>query len=101
MPNEEKLLREIEEVAKIMGQSNEYIRSQCRNQKIKASKIGKRWYIPQHEVDRLLMLNPNETLTKSELQIVKLVAENKAIRSQLEAVKSLLGSANHLLDHLS
>lgn len=101
LPNDDKLLREIEEVANLMGQSNEYVRTQCRNQKIKASKIGKRWYIPQHEVDRLLMLNPNETFIKSELQIAKLVAENKAIRSQLEAVKSLLGSANHLLEHLS
>lgn len=93
-----KLLRDVDEVAALLGQTNEYIRNLCRLRKIKASKIGKKWMVPQSEIDRILMIDPSEPSSKAEIIIAKLTAENKAIRAQLEAVKSLLGSANHLLD---
>lgn len=96
-----KVLREVEEVAALLGRSNEYVRNQCRLKKIKSSKIGKRWMVPQQEVDRLLMQDTTETSSKTEIQIAKLIAENRAIKTQLEAVRSLLSGANCILNRHS
>jgi excisionase family DNA binding protein len=92
-----KMMREVEEVAALTGSSNDYIRGQCRSQKIKAIKFGKRWVIPQAEVDRILMINPTDSAAKTELSISKLQAENRALQMQLETIRTLLYSATKLI----
>lgn len=89
---------EVEDVATILGKSPEFVRSLCRNQKIRASKIGKRWVIPKTEVDKILMLDPGESSQKTNLIITKLEAENMSLQMQLNAVRTFLAGASTLLE---
>lgn len=98
MENERYSIREIEDVATMLGKSPEFVRSLCRNQKIRATKMGKRWMIPQSEVDKIFLLDPNESSQKSNLIIGKLQAENKSLQMQLDAIRTFLTGATHLLE---
>lgn len=93
----EPIVHEVEYVAELLAQTPEFIRSQCRAQKIRAVKVGKRWLIPQDEINRLLNVEPTSTSTRSELVITKLEAQNRELKSQLAAVKSFLTGATEVL----
>lgn len=94
------IVRDVEYVADLLSQSADFIRSQCRRGKIRATKIGKRWLIPQSEINRLLKIEPMNTSAKSELLITKLETENRELKFQLAAVRSLLSGASEVLGNL-
>ncbi len=93
----EPLVRDVDYVAELLSQTPEFIRSQCRKGKINAQKMGKRWMIPQSELNRLLHIEPTSGSQKTELIITKLEAENRELRYQLTAIKSFLTGANSML----
>lgn len=93
----EPFVRDVDYVADLLSQTPEFIRSQCRNGKIKAQKIGKRWMISQTEINRLLQVEPMSSSTKNELIFTKLEIENRELKTQLAAIRSLLKGANEVL----
>jgi excisionase family DNA binding protein len=87
----------VDEAAVLWGMTENLIRQKIREKKIKAIKRGKNYYIPQSEIDRLLMVDSGDASMKIELKIVKLEAENRNLQMQLETIRTFLKGAAHVL----
>jgi len=68
----------IPDVAKILGMSSRWVDSQCRNNKLKASKWGGFWRIsPEHLIEFLQESanHDNEELSKDHIAVIEMLTE--------------------------
>jgi len=87
----------VSEAAVLWKMTENLIRQNIRSNKIKAIKRGKNYFIPQSEIDRLLMVDSGDASMKIELKLVRLEAENRSLQMQLDAVKSFLKGASSII----
>jgi excisionase family DNA binding protein len=95
---EEKNLYNVKDYAEISGIPEQSVTRMIRNGKLKAQMISGRYKIPRSEIEKLLMID-GKTASLSHFETTReLEIENKALRTQLELLKNILGSASNILN---
>lgn len=98
MNYEEKNLYNVSDYAEIAGLPEQSVTRMIRQGKLKAQLVGRRYKIPRSEIEKLLMMD-NKASTMAHFETTReLEIENKALKAQLELLKSILNSANNLLN---
>lgn len=92
-----RILRTVDELAEATGMTANHIRQQIREEKIRAEKRGKSYYIGPEEWARILQVDSKSESLKRELLIAQLQMEKRTLSMQLDAVRSFLRGASDVL----